>query len=163
MLLQKLLGDQKPSFVITWKVLRTMVRNVKLKEIWSCPLEIAYKFSTWPQRKRPVHQKFKQNYNFRVTSRTVRRVLSSCENFKFAKLSSKPPLAIEHKQAWLEFAKLHMASKEFCQTVIFSDENNFNLDGADGIQHYWHDLRKSPTCSLKAHPRWRFGNGLGSI
>ena len=27
-------------------------------------------------------------------------------------------------------------------TIIFSDKKKFNLDGRDGIQCYWHDLRK---------------------
>ncbi|DAZ94377.1 TPA: hypothetical protein N0F65_001111 [Lagenidium giganteum] len=38
-----------------------------------------------------------------------------------------------------------MAQWEQC---VFSDEKKFNLDGPDGPQYYWHDLRKSGGVSV---------------
>ena len=47
-------------------------------------------------------------------------------------------------------------TKEWDQ-VIFSDEKKFNLDGPDGYQYYWHDLRKDQEIYSK---RVHGGGGL---
>ena len=45
-------------------------------------------------------------------------------------------------------------TKEKREIVVFSDEKKFNLDGPDGSQCYWHDLRKKQLFSKRL-----FGGG----
>lgn len=35
------------------------------------------------------------------------------------------------------------------RSVVFTDEKTFNHDGPDGLQYYWHDLRREPEAFSK--------------
>ena len=73
-----------------------------------------------------------------VSSRTVRRVLSSTHKFK--KVKTTPRVTKNHKKARLEFACQHMGFN--WNQVMVSDEKKINCDGPDGFAFYSHDLRK---------------------
>lgn len=82
-----------------------------------------------------------------VTARTIRHHLQRHEFAEFCQRQKQPPLTDAHKFARLEFAKKHVDWGAKWRNVIFSDEKKFNLDGPDGVQCYWHDLRTEPeTC-----------------
>lgn len=90
-----------------------------------------------------------------VTTRRVRQILQSNKNLKWRKRLSKPKLTVKHIEARLAFAKRHMTWDHEWERVVFSDEKKFNLDGPDGWQCYWHDLRKSTEVSMSRN----FGGG----
>ena len=48
-----------------------------------------------------------------------------------------------------------MSWQEEWHQVLFSDEKKFNLDGPDGYQYYWHDLRKEKETPMSRN----FGGG----
>nr|XP_043069532.1 uncharacterized protein LOC108120241 isoform X2 [Drosophila bipectinata] len=79
-----------------------------------------------------------------------KRIIRSAKHLKRLKIKKKPPLNDARKSARLQFAKAHMTWNKEWKTVIFSDEKKFNLDGPDGYNYYFHDLRKEE-CFLSRH------------
>ncbi|PIC31735.1 hypothetical protein B9Z55_012331 [Caenorhabditis nigoni] len=88
-----------------------------------------------------------------VSKSTVWRTLDSNQNIVRAKLMSAPMLTDAHKANRLQFARNNMATD--WDKIIFSDEKKFNLDGPDGFNSYWHDLKKDPLHFSKRN----FGGG----
>jgi transposase len=69
----------------------------------------------------------------------------------------KPKLTKIHKKNRVTFAREKVTWDEQWAKVIFSDEKKFNLDGPDGFQYYWCDLRKEEQIFSKRQ------NGGGSV
>lgn len=76
---------------------------------------------------------------------TIHGILSKFPYLSWCKRIGQPPLKDSHVSARLDFAQKYMSwgDKEW-KRVVFSDEKKWNLDGPDGYQYYWHDLRKEP-------------------
>lgn len=95
-----------------------------------------------------------------VSRMTISRVIKSAGHLKRQKMKKKPPLNKVRKQQRLNFARSHMAwntdgsshSNDW-RKVIFSDEKKFNLDGPDGYNYYFHDLRKEKLFLDRHHSR----------
>lgn len=83
----------------------------------------------------------KHQLGLNVTKRRVQQILSTCEHLKYRKRLPKPKLLEKHKVARMGFAETHKFWDDEWQSVIFSDEKKFNLDGPDGYQMSWQDLR----------------------
>ena len=75
---------------------------------------------------------------------TIWRVIKKSPNLKYVKRQHKLALNQNQINARMKFAKIYMSWTEEWNRVVFSDEKKFNLDGPDGLQYYWHDLRKEP-------------------
>ena len=90
-----------------------------------------------------------------VTARRVRQILQESKFAVWTKRLPKPRLTEQHKKRREQFARKHISFGTKWQSVVFSDEKKFNLDGPGGYHYYWHDLR-NPT---EARMSRNFGGG----
>lgn len=88
-----------------------------------------------------------------VSVRRVRQVLQKSPMIKRLKMKKKPALSEMHKVRRLDFAKNMMSWTSQWQKVVFTDEKKFNLDGPDGFNYYYHDLRKEERILSRNHSR----------
>lgn len=77
-----------------------------------------------------------------VGKRRIQQILHNDDNCVYTKRAPYPRLMPRHKTARLAFAEKYQFWEEEWQSVVFSDEKKFNLDGPDGCQYHWQDKRK---------------------
>jgi hypothetical protein len=68
-------------------------------------------------------------------------------------LKKKTVLTQRHIENRLHFARNHMAWEEQWNSVIFTYEKIFCLDGPDVNLYYFHDLRKEEKFAARHHRR----------
>lgn len=98
-------------------------------------------------------RRIKEKAGVNVCVQTVRRAIQKAKHLKRMKIKKKPPLNEVRKNNRLQFGKEHMTWNNQWYKVVFSDEKKFNLDGPDGYNYYFHDLRKEELVLNRHHSR----------
>lgn len=86
----------------------------------------------------------KATLNIAASKTTIYNYVHKYPFIKNRKMLKKPLLTKKHKEARLRWAENHQTWEDQWLHVLFSDEKRFNLDGPNGWDNYWHDLRKEP-------------------
>uniref|UniRef100_A0A034VPZ2 Transposable element Tc3 transposase n=1 Tax=Bactrocera dorsalis TaxID=27457 RepID=A0A034VPZ2_BACDO len=97
--------------------------------------------------------KIRTNVGVKASLSTIQRVIRNASHLKRLKVQKKPPLNDARKELRLNFSREHMAWKSDWHYVVFSDEKKFNLEGPDGYNYYFHDLRKEEHHLDRLHSR----------
>lgn len=79
-----------------------------------------------------------------LSKTTLWKYCKSESHLKYIKRKSAPKLSSDHKSKRMEWCRQHMSFGNNWRKIIFSDEKKFNLDGPDGYQFHWHDMRREP-------------------
>ncbi|KAJ8537363.1 hypothetical protein ON010_g13234 [Phytophthora cinnamomi] len=101
--------------------------------------------------------RLEKKLSFACTARTIRRFLAEVDWMDYAKMGKTLPLTKQHKIARLDWAKRMIVQPDIWFQIIFSDEKKFNLDGPDGLRHYWREKRRPATQPVRRQ------NGGGSV
>lgn len=97
-------------------------------------------------------RQIKVELGLNVTRQRVQQIIKTDIGLRYENKVPKPPLTKRHKEARIAFAEKYKFWEEEFESVIFSDEKKFNLDGPDGHHKYWRDIRQPrQTCYKRNH------------
>lgn len=102
-------------------------------------------------------KRIRHDLDLEVSVRTVGQILQQSQYLSYDKMKRGPWSNPKTKRQRMEWYQQVQNLGPTWNNVIFSDEKKFNLDGPDGLNCYWHDLRKE---KLRFSKRQQGGGGI---
>lgn len=97
-------------------------------------------------------RQIKVELGLNVTKQRVHQIIRQDLGLKYENRVPKPCLKQRHKNARIAFYEKYKFWDEEFESVVFSDEKKFNLDGPDGLHKYWRDVRRPrEACHKRVH------------
>ena len=103
-------------------------------------------------------RKLQKHFKLRIGVQRIQQILADAEYCDFDPLKKVPKLTPAHRAGRLDWCEQFVAKEVvYWDSVIFSDEKRFCLDGPDGNQYFWADKR---ICQDHFAKRPKGGGGL---
>ena len=84
----------------------------------------------------------RNDYKVDIGIRRMQKILQNADYSEYTKMLKAPGLSIDNKKKRFAWALKYMKKlPTFWQSVVFSDEKRFCLNGPDGEAYYWADTR----------------------
>lgn len=98
-------------------------------------------------------RRIKGKIGLKASKSTILRIIRKADYLKHLKIKKKTPLNESRRNQRLSFAKQQIRWDREWHQVVFSDEKKFNLDGPDGYNFYFHDMRKEEIVMDRRHSK----------
>lgn len=94
-------------------------------------------------RAKKTASEIKKDLNLHISERRIQQILKETPYLVYKQCKPAPFLKKEHRSLRVKWARAKLEDlNQNWKTVIFTDEKKFNLSGPDGLNYYWHDLRR---------------------